>query len=182
VKTIKFAGSIWVLLCAFAGILLTGNVATVRAATEYKMTTPIAPGVTTPDTLETSIGTLHLRDGVPKPDTVKKIYDNLDRSRALQTYLLGIPMVNQASMRDSLRKFGPDNQTDVIWETLVDSKTVELTANDNTIYNFIWIDTHKGPVVLEVPPMSLGAIDNSGIAGSSTSVLPDPTKARAASI
>jgi hypothetical protein len=160
VKTIKFAGSIWVLLCAFAGILLTGNVATVRAATEYKMTTPIAPGVTTPDTLETSIGTLHLRDGVPKPDTVKKIYDNLDRSRALQTYLLGIPMVNQASMRDSLRKFGPDNQTDVIWETLVDSKTVELTANDNTIYNFIWIDTHKGPVVLEVPPMSLGAIDN----------------------
>jgi hypothetical protein len=130
------------------------------AAVQYKMTTPIAPGVATPDTLETSIGTLHLSDGFPKPDTVEKIYDNLDRSRALQAYLLGIPIVNQAGMRDSMRKFGPDNQTDVIWETLVDSKTVELTANDNTIYNFIWIDTHKGPVVLEVPPMSLGAIDN----------------------
>ncbi|MEH6872794.1 MAG: LysM peptidoglycan-binding domain-containing protein, partial [Candidatus Competibacter sp.] len=105
------------------------------AAIQYKMTTPIAPGVATPDTLETSIGTLHLRDGVPKPDTIEKIYDNLDRSRALQSYLLAIPMVNQASMRDSLRQFGPDNQTDVIWEQLVDSKTVELTANDNTIYN-----------------------------------------------
>ena len=126
----------------------------------YKMTTPIAPGVATPNTLETSIGTLHLSDGFPKPDTIEKIYDNLDRSRALQAYLLGIPIVNQAGMRDSLRQFGPDNQTDVIWETLVDPKTVELTANDNTIYNFIWIDTHKGPVVLEVPPMSLGAIDN----------------------
>ena len=135
--------------------------ASVGATAEtYKMTTPIAPGVATPDRLETSIGTLHLSDGFPKPDTVEKIYDNLDRSRALQAYLLAIPIVNQAGMRDSIRQFGPDNQTDVIWETLVDSKTVELTANDNTIYNFIWIDTHKEPVVAEIPPMSLGLIDD----------------------
>jgi hypothetical protein len=39
--------------------------------------------------------------------------------------------------------------------------TVELTANDNTIYNFIWIDSRKGPLVLEVPPaVSLGGIDD----------------------
>ncbi|MDS4032350.1 MAG: LysM peptidoglycan-binding domain-containing protein, partial [Candidatus Contendobacter sp.] len=41
---------------------------------KYKMTTPIAPGVATPDTLETSIGALRLRDGVPEPETVEKIY------------------------------------------------------------------------------------------------------------
>ena len=63
-------------------------------------------------------------------------------------------------MRDTLRKFGPDNQTDVIWENLVDSKTVELTANDNTVYSFIWLDTHKGPLVVEVPPKVLGLIDD----------------------
>jgi len=63
-------------------------------------------------------------------------------------------------MRDSLRKFGPDNQTDVIWENLVDPKTVELTANDNTVYSFIWIDTHKGPLVVEIPPKVLGLIDD----------------------
>jgi len=126
----------------------------------YKMTTVIAPGVATADTLDTSIGTLHLRDGVPSAESIETIYDNLDRSRALQAYLLGIPIVNQASMRASLQEFGPVNQTDVIWEDLVDSKTVELTANDNTIYNFIWIDTHDGPIVIEVPPMSLGAIDD----------------------
>jgi hypothetical protein len=63
-------------------------------------------------------------------------------------------------MRDSQRKFGPDNQTDVIWEDLVDSKTVELTANDNTVYSFVWIDTHKGPLVVEVPPKVLGLIDD----------------------
>lgn len=144
---------------AMAVVFLASALAALAAAT-YKMTTPIAPGVTVPDKMDTTIGELRLQDGFPSPETVDKIYDNLDRSRALQAYLLALPIVNQASMRDSLRAFGPDNVTDVIWEELVDSKTVELTANDNTIYNFIWIDTHKGPVVAEIPPMVLGAIDD----------------------
>ncbi len=125
-----------------------------------KYSTPIAPGVAVPDKIDSSIGTLNLNYGYPTAETVEKIYDNLDRSRALQAYLLAIPIVNQAGMRDSLRQSGPDNQTDVIWEDLVDARTVELTANDNTIYNFIWLDTHKGPLVLEVPPMVLGLIDD----------------------
>ena len=81
-----------------------------------------------------------------EPDTVEKVYDNLDRSRALQAYLLALPIVNQAAMRDSLRQYGPVNTTDVIWENLVDSKTVELTANDNTVYSFIWVDTTQRAV------------------------------------
>jgi hypothetical protein len=129
-------------------------------AKTYKMTTPIPPGVAVPDKIETSIGTLNLSDGYPAPETIEKIYDNLDRSRALQAYLLGIPIVNQASMRNSLSKWGPVNQTDVIWENLVDSKTVELTANDNVVYSFVWLDTHKGPLVVEVPPKVLGLIDD----------------------
>jgi hypothetical protein len=144
----------------FAGVVLAFAIAGVASAETYRMTTPTAPGVATPDRIDSSIGTLQLKDGFPSAETSEKIYDNLDRSRALQAYLLALPIVNQAGMRDSLRKFGPDNQTDVIWESLVDSKTVELTANDNTIYNFIWVDTHKGPVVLEVPPMSLGLVDD----------------------
>ncbi len=110
---------------------------TAATAQTFKMTTSVAPGVATPDRLETSIGTLNLIDGFPKPDTIEKIYDNLDRSRALQAYLLAIPMVNQASRRESLRKFGTVNTTNVIWENLVDPRTVEFTANDNTVYSFI---------------------------------------------
>ena len=74
-------------------------IATTASAANYKMTTPIAPGVAVPDKVETSIGRLRLSDGVPDTETAKKIYDNLDRSRALQAYLLGLPIVNQASMR-----------------------------------------------------------------------------------
>jgi len=150
----------WGLSAVFAAIISCCLVPPVWAEQTYKMTTPIAPGVAVPDKIESSIGTLNLSYGYPDADTVEKIYDNLDRSRALQAYLLAIPIVNQAGMRDTIRSFGPDNKTDVIWENLVDPKTVELTANDNTIYNFIWIDTHKGPLVLEAPPKILGLIDD----------------------
>ncbi len=146
---------------ALAGaITLLTVCATAESAKQYKYTTPIAPGVAVPDKVESSIGTLHLDYGYPNAATVEKIYDNLDRSRALQAYLMAIPIVNQAGMRDSIRKNGPDNQTDVIWENLVDARTVELTANDNTIYNFVWVDTHKGPLVVEVPPMVLGLFND----------------------
>jgi hypothetical protein len=140
--------------------LSLGAVALSASAETYKMTTEIAPGVATPDSMESSIGPLKLNDGFPTEETTAKIWDNLDRSRALQAYLLAIPIVNQAGMRDTLLKFGPVNQTDVIWENLVDPRTVELTANDNTIYSFIWLDTKNGPLVLEIPPKVLGTIND----------------------
>lgn len=145
---------------AMALAALVASWATSASAQPSRTATPIPPGVATPDRLETSIGTLDLIDGFPKPDTIEKIYDNLDRSRALQAYLLAIPIVNQAGMRDSLRKFGPENSTNVIWENLVDPRTVELTANDNTVYSFIWLDTRKGPLVVEIPPKVLGAVND----------------------
>jgi len=151
------------ILAVAAHLLLgvaTGVLVSPAMAETYKMTTPIAPGVETPDTLDTSIGTLTLKSGVPSKESTQKIWDNLDRSRALQAYLLAIPIVNQAGMRDSLLKFGPVNSTNVIWENLVDARTVELTANDNTIYSFIWIDTKEGPVVVEIPPKVLGTIND----------------------
>ena len=114
----------------------------IPADPNLKYSTPIAPGVAVPDKIESSLGTLDLTYGYPSADTVAKLYDNLDRSRA------------------SLRGFGPDNQTDVLWEGLVDPRSVELTANDNTIYNFIWIDTKKGPLVVEVPPKVLGGVND----------------------
>lgn len=140
--------------------LLAVALASPACADGYKMQTPIAPGVETPDKMDTSIGPLALPGGLPDKETSAKLWDNLDRSRALQAYLLAIPVVNQAGMRDSLMKFGPVNQTDVIWENPVDARTVELTANDNTIYNFLWLDTKDGPMAIEIPPKVLGSFND----------------------
>jgi hypothetical protein len=129
-----------------------------NTSSRYKYQTPRAAGVATPNRVETSIGTLTLTDGYPHPDTIEKIYDNLDRSRALQAFLLGLGIAGMAAMRAGQRQFGPDNQTDVIWEDLLDSRTVFLTANSNVVYDFVWIDTHKGPLVIELPPRVLAHI------------------------
>ena len=86
------------LLCATVAVVLTGLGA--ASAQTYKMTTPFSSGVAVPDKIDSSIGTLNLNYGYPSADTVEKIYDNLDRSRALQAYLLAIPIVNQAGMRE----------------------------------------------------------------------------------
>lgn len=143
-----------------ASALAVAVTVTPAVAEDYTMTTSIGPGVASPEFLETSIGLLRLEDGVPTEWSTDKVYDNLDRSRALQAYLLGIPIVNQVSMRNTLKGYGPINTTDVIWEDRVDSKTVELTANDNVVYSFVWLDTTDGPLVVEIPPDVLGLIDD----------------------
>jgi hypothetical protein len=61
-------------------------------AQQYKYETPIAPGIATPDKVDTSIGTLNLSSGYPDAATVQKICNNLDASRALQAYLLALPI------------------------------------------------------------------------------------------
>ncbi|MEK6248064.1 MAG: hypothetical protein N2C12_07785, partial [Planctomycetales bacterium] len=66
--------------------MMTAAVATLLLATgliwadeppKMKMTTKIPPGISTPDKLETSLGTLTSVDGVPDAETTQKVYDNL---------------------------------------------------------------------------------------------------------
>jgi hypothetical protein len=42
----------------------------------------------------------------------------------------------------------------------MDSKTVFLTANTNTVYNLMWLDTRKGPLVVELPTSVLAHVDS----------------------
>jgi len=130
------------------------------AAPELKYSTPMPPGVASPDRIESRLGTLNLFDGFPDKATAEKLFDNLDFQRAVQAYLLAIPAVSQVADRDASRALGPINQTIPIWEQLVDSRTVGLTFNDNTVYSWGWVDLSKGPLVLEVPPKVLGAIND----------------------
>ena len=130
------------------------------AARAYQMTTPMPPGVAAPDTVETRLGTLHFVDGFPDPATVDKVFDNLDFQRAVQAYLLALPAVSQAANRNAVRTLGPVNATVPIFEQLMDSRSTFLTANDNTVYSWTWVDLRQGPLVVEVPPKVLGAIND----------------------
>src|SRR4051794_22352642 len=108
-------------------VSLMGLSAISAKAPQYKMQTPIPPGIPPPDKVETRLGTLKFFDGFPDKATVEKLYDNLDFQRAVQAYLLAIPAVNQAAMRKALLQWGPANTTMPIWEDLVFPRTVGLT-------------------------------------------------------
>jgi len=127
---------------------------------QFKYSTPMPPGVASPDKVETRLGTLNFFDGFPDQATAEKLNDNLDFQRAVQAYLMAIPAVSQAANRNAIRTLGPINQTIPIFEQLLDSRSIFLTANDNTVYSWAWLDLSKGPLVLEVPPKVLGAIND----------------------
>lgn len=126
----------------------------------YKMTTDIPASITTPDVVETSLGTLKFFDGFPDKETVQKVYDNLDFQRGMQTFLTAFPVASLYQTRAGYRTFGPDNQTALIAESFTDSRTLYLVPNTETIYLTAWVDTKDGPVVIESPSDVLGLIDD----------------------
>ena len=115
------------------------------AAQQYK--TDIPPAITIPDSVETRLGTLRFTDGFPDDATVEKVYDNLDFQHGVQAFLTAMPAASLAAMRKGVRGFGPDNQTVTIFESLMDSRSLFLTANTESIYAIAWLDLKNGPVV-----------------------------------
>jgi len=129
-----------------------------KAAFTYA--TPTPSGVAMPDTLQTRFGALHFFGGFPDQASTGKLFDNLDFQRAVQGYLLGLPVASQVANRAAILQVGPANLTVPIWEQMVDARTVELTANNNTPYTWFWVDLRNGPLVVEVPPKVLGLADD----------------------
>ncbi len=146
-----------------AAALIGLAVTTIRAADppKLKMTTDIPKCITTPDSVETRLGTLKFDDGFPDDATVQKLYDNLDFQRGVQAFLTGMPGASLVAMRHALRELGAVNgKTILVAETLLDSKAIWLTPNADTVYAVNWIDLTDGPVVIESPPEALGIFDD----------------------
>lgn len=127
---------------------------------KFKMTTDIPASITTPDVVETSLGTFRFFDGFPDEATVQKVYDNLDFQRGVQAFLTALPAASMYATREGYRTFGPDNQTILISETFLDSRTLYLVANCETIYLTLWANTKDGPLVIDAAPDLLGFIDD----------------------
>jgi hypothetical protein len=107
-------------LAALTGALaFTAVLASAQTPPKMKMTTDIPPAITTPDSVETRLGTLKFFDGFPDDATVEKVYDNLDFSRGVQAFLNALPGASLYAMREGMRSQGADNQTVLIFETLL---------------------------------------------------------------
>ena len=120
----------------------------------------IPPIFVTPDKVETRIGTLEFKDGAPSADTVAKVYDTLDFTRGLDAFLNSYGGASAYAIRKGLLSIGAEDNTVTIYPELMDSKSLFLTANADTVYYFSIVDLTKGPMVIEQPPMGVGTIND----------------------
>jgi hypothetical protein len=144
--------SITVTLIAIAVVLPF----TLLAQTQSK--TP--PGLTTPDRVQTQIGTLEFKDGAPSAATTQKVYDNLDYIRGVDAFMNSFSGASAYAIREGFHSIGAEDNTIVIFSELMDSNSLFLTANADTIYTVAVLDLTKGPLVGEVPPRALGTLND----------------------
>jgi hypothetical protein len=126
----------------------------------YRYATQLPRQILTPDSVDTRIGALTFFDGVPTSETARKAYDQLDLSRGIEVFLSGIPGASLVAMRRGLKQVGATDGTIGIWDELLDSKSLLLTGNTESVYAFTWIDLKNGPIVIESPPNVLGVLDD----------------------
>src|SRR5277367_5801712 len=123
-------------------------------------TAQVPVGITTPDRVQTQIGTLDFKDGAPNAATADKVYDNLDRTHAFEAFVNTFQGVNMAAIREGNDTIGVKDNEIIVFSELMDAKSLFLTANADTVYFIGFIDVSKGPMVLETPPKALGTLDD----------------------
>jgi hypothetical protein len=142
-----------------AAVLVT-TVITVAGEATAQTSSAIPPAITTPDRLETSLGTLEFKDGAPTVETAQKVYDTLDFTRALNVFNNSFRGASAYAIRKGFLDIGAEDNTVVIFPELMDAKSLFLTANADTIYYLAAVDLSKGPMVIEQPPKGLGTIND----------------------
>ena len=99
---------------------------------------------------------------IPRATPRKRLRDLQTLNRATEVYLTQLMPVSEIALREGLRAFGATKPTQVvIWENLMDAKTVLLTANTETVYAISHLALGSdGPTVVEAPPHMLGFLQD----------------------
>ena len=121
---------------------------------------PVPPAISTPDRVESRLGILEFKDGAPSKATLDKVYDNLDFTHAYRAFADTFQGVSIHALRRGFLNAGVKDNEVIVFSDLMDAKSLFITANADTVYVMAFLDLTKGPMVLEVPPKVLGAIDD----------------------
>ena len=135
------------------GLLLTSG-----SFAQVSMQAP--KSILTPDKIESKIGTLNFKDGYPIGDTASKIRDELDYIHGVEAFMNSIQGVSMYALRKGFEDAGVKDGDVLFYTGLMNSKSLFLTGNADTIYYLSFVDLSKGPIVFEAPPDALGIVDD----------------------
>ena len=142
-------------------VLLCAGTAVAQDELKPKYSADVPEFLLTPDRIETKfLGELEFFDGFPSESTAEKVYDFLDLSRGVETFLNGIPAASIYAILEGLAEAGLKPGDLAIYEELMDAKSLFLTANSTTMYLFGELNIKDEPMVIEIPPMVLGLVDD----------------------
>ncbi|PZF76835.1 hypothetical protein DK847_10210 [Aestuariivirga litoralis] len=146
-------------LLATAALMSMAAASAMADAPKFQANPP--PSILTPDKVETSVGTLHFKDGAPDDKTVQLALDQLLLGRGIESFMKGMPATSVWAICNGLDSAGvKENQGIGITEDLMDARTLFLTPNTTTPYVFSCLNLNAGPMVVEVPPGVLGPVDD----------------------
>ncbi len=143
-------------------ILLLSAMLGVAIASNVEAQTPDQHGWIGTETVKTRFGDFKFKNGYPDDVAAAKLRDVLLISRGTEAYLTQMPAVSWYRTWKGTAAAGDKmpNQL-VVWETLMDAKTLLLTGNTETVYGLAAIDLKRdGPVIVEVPPKMLGGFSD----------------------
>ena len=122
--------------------------------------TEVPAFLTTPDRVESRIGSLEFNDGYPTGETAAKIRDELDYLHGVEAFMNSIQGVSTYALRKGLMDIGVKENEFLIYTRLMDSRSLFLTGNADTVYYIGILDLSNGPLVFETPPEALGIVDD----------------------
>lgn len=125
----------------------------------------VLASISTPDRVESRLGTLEFRDGAPSDTTASLLYDHLDFIHAVEAFLGSLRGASIAAVRRGHLSVGVEDNAFLLFSELMDSTSLFLTANCDTIYFWGFIDVSEHPMVIDVPSVEapsgiLGTIDD----------------------
>ena len=126
---------------------------------------PDLTSYSTPDKVESRLGTLEFHDGAPSEATAATLYDHLDFMHGVQAFLGALRGASLASVRRGHLSVGVEDNSFLLFSELMDSTSLFLTANCDAVYFWGFVDLSDGPMVIEVPALAapsgiLGTIDD----------------------
>ncbi len=130
------------------------------AIAHAQVSTETVKSLGAPDKIETNLGTLEFKDGVPTAESAQKVYDTLDFTRALNVYNNSFRGASALAIVKGFEGIGAKPGDVVIFSELMDSNSLFLTANADTVYYLTGLDLSKGPVVIEQPSRAVGTIND----------------------
>jgi hypothetical protein len=116
--------------------------------------------ISTPERVDSRLGTLDFVDGFPSPETSELVHDHLDFVHALNVYLDGFAGASTYAVRKGFNDVGLEDNSILIFSELMGSESMFLTANADTVYFVGIVDLTSGPMVVETPPQALGLFDD----------------------